>query len=333
MIARLTAYLTWGLACLLPPSVGRAGEPPAGLEVHVEQVGPAPLPYQWVRLRVTFLNNGKEAITDSRLLSPGIAFTGLKGPKDEGIRRPGQTSYVLGPPQSSKGGLSSPLTGVAKMKQEQRLTLQPGERITISGAIGSWRAGDGVFDQPGDYQLQLKYVGKDYLLPAKPITVTVGKPQGTDADSLKLLQQRDKALAGFTSALCLDNVWLSKDSVLFYKEFVEKNSKSTYADYARYLLTCRGSLVKNFETPDESRRTLENINVKTFPFGADVLLKQRAWAQQDKARIAKIDEKLDAEFYDSDVWIEDQANRRTFAQLMELRKPPAERKKPEPVKP
>jgi hypothetical protein len=303
-----------------------------GLEIVVEQVGPAPLPYQWVRLRVTFHNKGKEAITDPRLLSPGMAFTAVKGPKDRALRRPGEGPYMLGPPQPSKNGLTYPSSRLGRMKQEERLTLQPGESISITGALGSYQAGDGVFDQPGDYLLQLRYVGKQSLLSAKPLTMTVGTPQGTDAEALKLLQKQNASLAGFTAAVRYDNIWLDKEYILKLKEIVDKHPKSSYADYARYLLTCRMG-EKAFDKPAEAGQALESIDVKTFPFGANVLLTQRLWAQYDKAQLAKIDEKLDADFYDSDVWIEDQANRLSFAKLMELRKPPAERKKPEPVKP
>lgn len=306
---------------------------PEGLELLVEQIGPAPLPHQSVRLRLTLTNLGKQEIAQLRLLEPAILLAQVKGPQDQAFRPSldsknlGKRVYTFSPNRTDGFGEVTPLS---RMVATERITLQPKEKVTISGAFGPWRLEDGIFEQPGDYSLQLVYLTFGFRLKAKPFTVRVAKPEGDDAEALKLLSEKMDVLDGIIFCMRQYHVVFGNPNDLgLLEKIVQRYPKSSYADYARLLLA---RTLQHHRKYEEANEVLKTINTKDFALGATALVWLRD-RTEDPKEIERLDAKLNADFYDSYEWIKDQAERVTYAELMELRKPPAERKKPEPAKP
>jgi hypothetical protein len=306
---------------------GPAPEPPSnapeGLELLVEQIGPALLPYQSVRLRLTLKNSGRHEVAQLRLLEPAILLTQVKAPKDREFRPPSDIEhlrhgYTIRPRRITAIGVITPFS---KMVTTEHLTLRPGEVATISGAFGPWRLDDGIFEQPGDYALQLVYLSAAFRLKAKPFSVRVGKPVGDDAEALKLLTGNREHLGAILLALRTPDIGLGGPIIPMLEKLIQRYPKSSYADYARLALTRAGAF-----------KQLKDVETKQFALGPDVLLCLRS-GEQD--HIARTDTKLRADFYDACEWTEYQADHMelSFKEWLELRKPPAERKKPEPAKP
>jgi hypothetical protein len=294
---------------------------PGGLELLVEQIGPAPLPHQSVRLRLTLRNSGKQEIKQLRIVDGPCFLRKVKGPRDVGYRYPDKAAS---PRETGTYGFQSRdlfRVELNSMWANERLTLKPGDRIAVSGTFGPWQPGDGVFSEPGDYLLEMAYVTDDFTLRAKPYKVKVAKPTGDDAEAVKLLSDNKSQLDAVIFCLRTSHIALGGQTASMLEKLIRKYPKTSYADYARLALTRSGPV-----------KQLADVNTQQFALGADVLLLLRKHAK-DKVAIEQIETKLATDYYDSYEWIKDQAERVTYAELMERRKPPAERKQLQPAKP
>jgi hypothetical protein len=310
-------------------------------DLLVEQVGPAPLPYQPIRLRFV-LSNGSGKITRKlQYLESECYVTGIKGPTNFKFQPIGTASYLHFRPMMTTGTV--PLYGRAISGKQHHLA--PGEKQSVSGpfvGVGFWGNVRVLFPEPGEHTLRLEFLQnatEGPRLQAEPRLVTVGKPAGDDAAWFEFFQKKKNVADDFVTALAY-GFGAQKREGGSLEALMVLYPKSSYVPYARYALAAR--LVYDYSRDrgaqraelDEPRKLLEAIDLKDFAYAPDalVLMKRIKEYQQDEDGAAKIAARLQKEYPDAIEWFEEQARTRVpFEKIQENRK--AGQAKPDPKKP
>jgi len=326
--------LTIGLS-----SKGENKPPPEGLQLLVQKVGPDPLPYQAVRLRLTLRNDGKKEVADLLLPEGTSILTGIKGPKDADFLSTGL--------KGRRGGVGllprsrSDFRNHDLVFETQRLTLKPGEQDSVVGAFVRPASPDelALLLQPGEHTLRLEYWQKysaSFDLKPATVQVKVAEPKGADAEVCKLLDKlratKRDVVDSFMAAIYYRDC-PEAETVPFLESIVTKYPKSSYADYARLILAHHhlegqdpdGKQKKDIPKADIDAAVayLNAINVKDFPYAADALLFLRTihrWRTGDQRQVGQIEARLAAEFPEDVAWIVAQSDRLFLSKLIEDRK-------------
>jgi len=258
---------------------------PKQIEFAVHQVGPAPLPYQAVEVRLTVRNiskvrHGPPVVPVENSISQ---MPGVKGPGETEFRWP--KACIL----TDKHWDRPHSTQIVPWKSKAALFLDPGEQTSVSLAFaadwmskeGRWMPEQGrvIFERAGSYQLQLPYRSM-----SKVVEVVVPEPKGDDLVFFRLLD-KDLRLASYLMSPIIVPDWevrVNRETMAQIKELIERYPKSSYTDYARFALARYYSYhypVKG-KTPEEESlegakaavNLLEPVVAKSFPYRAYCLV-------------------------------------------------------------
>ena len=270
------AVLAWprSMAAAMGPNV-RGVPSRDDVLVTAERVGPPPLPYQAVRIRLILRN------TSSKRLGP--LYNVDQQFRILGIRRPGSSSYLsvahvvlLYDPDRPSGP-----TARARLNRMRPLVLKPHDETSVTFASAAeWRLlGSRVprplFDKPGGYSVKVGY-GRPWSedLVADPITMVVPKPEGDDA----LICQMLAANPALAMAM-MSPVHRPETTVIpALKKIVERFPESSYVNYARFALArwhMKGLEITE-NASEEGRAAalghLERIDTRRFAYGPNTVI-------------------------------------------------------------
>lgn len=309
-------------------------------DLLVEQVGPAPLPYQPIRLRITLSNGGDKATQKMQHVESECYITGIKGPTNFKFQPVGGDYLGLRPVMAH--GTPRPYHREASRKQHQ---LAPGQKQSVSGTfvgVGFLGGERVLFPEPGEHTLRVEYLQNATMGPrlkADELFVTVGKPTGDDAAWFEFFKKKKNVADDFMTALAYRYGARKREGGAL-EALIELFPKSSYVPYARFALAAR--LVTDYENDRGAQRAelkepwdlLAAIDLKDFAYAPDalVLMKKIKEHQDDEDGANKIAARLQKEYPDAIEWFEEQVRKKVpFEKIQENRK--AAQAKPEPKKP
>ena len=233
------------------------------LSMDAEVVGPAPLPYQAVRIAIRCTN-----LTDRPLgpIYPPYVARSLRSVERADSEEPG---VIRGWVEQTKE--SEYFEDLGKRWRMDPTWLDSGKSVTASRSYAaSWsRSSDltSLFDRPGSYTLRFGYPPSRSKITTH-IEVNVISPPKADQPIVALLR----------GDAPLRRAMLSKEDVPTgnvhqrLQQLVAQHPRSTYADYARFALA--RAAIAGGDT-QQARALLEGIDAEHFPHGPQVLLALR----------------------------------------------------------
>ena len=277
----------------------------ADVRLRFDQLGPAALPFQAVRLQFVVANNRNHRLGWS-MQWPEDAIVRLY------IKGPGQTDYTLLINSVHTSTQVQPRRDCGFGPNKFRLILDPGESSGISFPLATvWtlpvQDGDRVkpsqcdaaFPKPGKYSIRCRYVlasndGVDITQEAT-VTVDVREPQGDDKTIYQMLEKNPTLASALMSMADMPDPKVLRE----IRDIIQRFPRSTYSDYARYALA-RDAMARGPEAMKAAVIGLEGIEHKTFPYMAGVVRDMRLCLDKDdKARLAKIEAQIQKEHRDA----------------------------------
>jgi hypothetical protein len=294
----------------------------------VEQIGPEPLAYQAVRLKVTLHNQGEKVIGD--LVPLELHFQILAESVEAG--NPTETIWPgmrLAPTIDLERFDTIHATPLGRLIRLQRLVLQPGEKESVTFAfpvqVAITEAG---LPLAGRYSLRVRYYGildrpADQQL-IETIMISVREPKRDDIALYRILVANPKLAAALRSRAEWSTALPEPGTVGLLEKIVLRYPKSSYADYARFALAriYLGGNDKIHSAPADAKAAaaalLEAIDYQQFAYAPTALFWLKS-ITSDAGKGAKIDQTLEIDFADSIERLAEQANAITQEQWNKMK--------------
>jgi hypothetical protein len=271
----------------------------------LDVVGPMPLPYQAIRLRLTLQNVGKKRLGPIGSVDP-VAGAEVKGPGEWSYR--GVWNSVL----LFDSEHPNVVTKTQHLNHRAPLFLEPGEQSSASFAIAAgWigRAGKldldkPLFPKPGRYSLKGFYGidGKRELRIEATREVEIKEPQGDDKKILEMLEKDEELAAALLCPVNGPPAAVRPKLIQIIKDY----SKSSYAPYAHFALARLefggiGFQPAPFALPKRVADELEPILFRRFPYQPNVIVMMLAVEPGNVEVLAKM---MNKEYPDALEWLE-----------------------------
>ena len=275
---------------------------PQDVEMKIEQVGPSPLPYQAVRLRLTIRNTSKKRVGPLFALESS-GLQGIKGPGDNKFEQQEQafTRFRLNTGRTISAANQSPLEWTNRTVY---LYLDPGEQTSVSiafahkhnpGPDGSEDKRYGpMFSKSGEYSAKWLYKGLWTLRQwdiERVVKIQVQEPKGDDKTICTLLEKDSKLAFVMMSPVHIPD-WeiprAGEELIPRLKAIYEKYPNSSYADYARFAVA--RLYIERYGFESDGWKTGQAMLAKLAP-------KRFAYQGQVLGRMWRFDSKSSAELY------------------------------------